>query len=131
MIVDSSALLAIAFDEPASPQVWAALASAPVLRVSAANLLETWMVIDRRGTPRAHALLADLLDGMHPIIEPVTAIQVEIARHAWRTYGKGSGHRAHLNFGDCLAYALAKHLDEPLLFTGDDFPHTDLIPAIP
>jgi len=63
-------------------------------------------------------------------IEPVTAEQARIAREAYRGYGKGSGHPASLNFGDCFAYALARDKREPLLFKGDDFVHTDLRPAV-
>jgi ribonuclease VapC len=126
MVVDSSALVAIALEEPAATRIWEALAEPKVLRISAANLLETWMVLDRRGTARSHELLTQLVSGLSPVIEPVTLVQVEIARDAWRRYGRGSGHRAGLNFGDCFAYALATHLKEPLLFVGDDFSHTDV-----
>lgn len=63
-------------------------------------------------------------------IEPVTAEQARIAREAYRDYGKGSGHKAGLSFGDCFAYALAKDTDEPLLFKGDDLVHTDIGPAL-
>ena len=63
------------------------------------------------------------------IVEPVTREQAEIARAAYRDFGKGSGHAAGLNFGDCFAYALAKAMREPLLFKGDDFSHTDVAVA--
>jgi ribonuclease VapC len=63
------------------------------------------------------------------IIEPVTEAQARIAREAYRDFGKGSGHPARLNFGDCFAYALAKVTGEALLFKGDDFAHTDIKPA--
>ena len=63
------------------------------------------------------------------MIEPVTEAQARIAREAYRDFGRGSGHPARLNFGDCFAYALAKAMNEPLLFKGDDFTHTDLTPA--
>lgn len=65
------------------------------------------------------------------IIEPVTEAQVRIARDAYRDFGRGSGNPARLNFGDCFAYALAKVTGEPLLYKGDDFPHTDIEPALP
>jgi ribonuclease VapC len=61
----------------------------------------------------------------------VTREQARIAREAYRDFGKGSGHKAGLNFGDCFAYALAKSAGEPLLFKGDDFVHTDVTPALP
>jgi ribonuclease VapC len=62
-------------------------------------------------------------------IEPVTTAQARIARDAYRDFGRGSGHPAQLNFGDCFAYALATETGEPLLFKGDDFGHTDVLPA--
>jgi ribonuclease VapC len=64
------------------------------------------------------------------IVEPVTVEQARIAREAYRDFGKGSGHPAKLNFGDCFAYALARATGEPILFKGDDFRHTDLAPTI-
>jgi len=64
------------------------------------------------------------------VIEPVTVAQARIARQAYRDYGKGSGHAANLNFGDCFSYALAREKREPLLFKGDDFIHTDLRPEL-
>ena len=63
-------------------------------------------------------------------IEPVTETQARIAREAFRDFGRGSGHRAKLNFGDCFAYALARASNEPLLFKGEDFTHTDIISAL-
>jgi len=63
---------------------------------------------------------------MEMVIEPVTVEQARIARQAYRDFGRGSGHRANLNFGDCFAYALARVKREPLLFKGDDFTHTDV-----
>ena len=65
------------------------------------------------------------------IVEPVTAAQARIAREAYRDFGKGSGHAAGLNFGDCFAYALSRATGEPLLFKGDDFNRTDLTSALP
>jgi ribonuclease VapC len=64
------------------------------------------------------------------VIEPVTEEQAHIARQAYRDYGRGSGHPARLNFGDCFAYALARATGEPLLFKGDDFRHTDIASAV-
>jgi ribonuclease VapC len=63
------------------------------------------------------------------LAEPVTLEQADIARAAYRDFGRGSGHPAQLNFGDCVAYALAKSMREPLLFKGDDFAHTDVAVA--
>jgi ribonuclease VapC len=130
VIVDSSALVGVALGEAGAAALLAALARSVTNRISAANLLETWMVIDRRGVPEALPILADTIMRAALDVEPVTVAQVEIAREAWARYGKGSGHPAQLNFGDCFAYALAKHLDEPLLFIGNDFVHTDVQTAL-
>lgn len=130
MIVDTSAIVAIAFEEAGSLSVFAVLNSTDTIRLSAANLLETWMVIDRKGTARTHELFAQFMARISPIVEPVTLSQVEIARNACALYGKGSGHPAGLNFGDCFAYVLAKHTGEPLLFIGKDFVHTDVPSAL-
>jgi ribonuclease VapC len=64
------------------------------------------------------------------LIEPVTEVQARVAREAYRDYGKGSGHPAKLNFGDCFAYTLARATGELLLFKGDDFIRTDIVPAL-
>jgi len=71
----------------------------------------------------------DLLSEARIVIEPVSEAQARIARDAYRDFGRGSGHPARLNFGDCFAYALAREKSEPLLFKGDDFSHTDIAPA--
>jgi len=126
VIGDSSALVEIALGEASAATLLAALARSSMNRISAANLLETWMVIDRRGVPEALPILADTIMRAALDVEPVTVAQVEIAREAWARYGKGSGHPAQPNFGDCFAYALANHLAELLLFVGNDFMHTDV-----
>lgn len=130
MIVDSSALVEIALGEVSAATLLAELARSSMNRISTANLLETWIVIDRRGVPEALPILADTIMRAALDVEPVTVAQVEIAREAWARYGKGSGHPAQLNFGDRFAYALAKHLNEPLLFVGNDFVHTDVQTAL-
>ncbi len=130
MIVDSSALVAIALAQPEARDLLTALITASSPRISAANLLETYLVIDRRGE-QAKAVLQEAVIPIGIIVESVTEAQVEIARDAWRRYGKGSGHPARLNYGDCFAYALARHMDEPLLFVGNDFAQTDIRQALP
>ncbi len=130
MIVDSSALLAILRAEPEALECARAIESAAKRRVSAANFLETAIVIDGSRDPVASGRFDDLLREAAFVIEPVTEEQARIARAAYRDFGKGSGHPAQLNFGDCFAYALAKVTGEPLLFKGRDFTHTDLAPAI-
>ncbi|MGH3931567.1 MAG: type II toxin-antitoxin system VapC family toxin [Pseudonocardiaceae bacterium] len=131
MIVDTSALIAILRDEPEAEAFALALASAQAPRISAANYLETAIVIDVSRDPIASRHVDDLCTRARLGIEPVTADQAAIARAAYRDFGKGSGHPAQLNFGDCFAYALAKSADEPLLFKGEDFSNTDLTPAVP
>jgi ribonuclease VapC len=71
----------------------------------------------------------ELIERFNIVIEPVTVAQAKIAREAYRDYGKGSGHPANLNFGDCFTYALAREKREPVLWKGDDFTHTELRPA--
>ena len=83
-------------------------------------------MVDRFPNPRASVRFDELISNLGISIEPVTAHQAMIAREAHRRFGQGSGHPARLNFGDCFAYALAKDLDEPLLFIGQDFIHTDV-----
>jgi ribonuclease VapC len=87
-------------------------------------------VIDGRRNPIASRRLDELLHEADIAIEPVDADQVRIARDAYRDFGKGSGHPARLNFGDCFAYALAQSRREPLLFKGDDFVHTGVASAL-
>jgi len=126
MIVDTSALVAIIGQEPDAPLFAAALESAPVNRISAGTWLEASIVIDRAHDPLVSRRFDEILEEGGFVIEPVTVSQARIARGAYRDFGKGSGHPARLNFGDCFAYALARELDEPLLFKGDDFLHTDI-----
>ncbi len=108
-----------------------AIERAQVRRISAANYLETAVVIDASRDPVASRRFDELVDTAELQVEPVTHHHARIARDAYRDFGKGSGHKAGLNFGDCFAYALAKSTGEALLFKGDDFAHTDVRPALP
>ena len=130
MIVDSSALIAILRDEPEAHSFAKAIASAKIRRISAVNYVEAAAVIDGNRDPIASRRFDDLIRAAELLIEPVTESQARIAREAYRDFGKGSGHPAALNFGDCFAYALAKSASEPLLFKGTDFSHTDLSPSL-
>ena len=129
MIIDTSAIVAILRDEDEARRFAEAIEAASVRRISAATYVEIGAVIDGARDPVASRLVDELLATAGIIIEPVTAAQARIAREAYRDFGKGSGHAAGLNFGDCFAYALAKATGEPLLFKGDDFSHTDVAAA--
>ena len=126
MIVDTSALIAILRDQPEAAACARAIESSTVRRLSAANFVEAAAIIDGSRDPIASRRFDDLLKEADMIVEPVTEVQARMARAAYRDFGKGSGHPAKLNFGDCFAYALAKVTGEPLLFKGDDFAHTDV-----
>ena len=130
MIIDTSALIAILRNEPEAASCAKAIASATARRVSAVSYVEAGVVIDASKSPIASRRFDDLFRVATLVIEPVTEEQARIAREAYRDFGKGSKHRAALNFGDCFAYALAKVTGEPLLLKGDDFKHTDLAAAI-
>jgi ribonuclease VapC len=130
MIVDSSALLAILRNETEASHCARAIEEATECRISAANYLEAAIVIDGNRDPIASRRFDDLIREARVLVEPVTEEQAKLARSAYRDFGKGSGHAAQLNFGDCFAYALAKATGEPLLFKGKDFIHTDLARAL-
>jgi ribonuclease VapC len=125
MIVDSSAIIAILRDEPDAAAIAEALQQAPIRRISAITYVEAAVVADNDRNPVLSRRFDDLIRDAQMEIEPVTVKQAEIARQAYRDFGKGR-HKARLNFGDCFAYALAKEMDEPLLFKGNDFNRTDI-----
>lgn len=126
MIVDSSALIAMLTNEEDGEALSVVMDDAEVVRMSAASYLETSIVIDAHHDAVLSARFDDLILDCEIAIEPVTPEQARLARQAYRDYGRGSGHRANLNFGDCFSYALAREKREPILFKGDDFGHTDL-----
>ncbi len=126
MVIDSSALIAILTDESDASLFAQTIVNATSLHASTATLLETAIVIESRHGEAGGAKLDELIQEASIQIESVTAVQISIARMAFRRYGKGRGHPAGLNFGDVFSYALAKTLDEPLLFKGDDFSKTDI-----
>ena len=129
MIVDTSALIAILRNEQEAQEFSAALATrSEPRRLSAASYLESAIVIDGGRDPVASRRLDELVAKAGIVIEEVTAEQAKIARAAYQDYGKGSGHPAQLNFGDCFAYALSRTTGEKLLFKGKDFIHTDITP---
>jgi ribonuclease VapC len=126
MIIDSSALIAILKRESEWEALSESLDASKSSRMSAASFLETSIVVDGWRNPVLSREWDDLVERFSIHIEPVTESQAKIARQAYRDYGKGSGHPAKLNFGDCFSYALARDKREPLLYKGDDFVHTDL-----
>ncbi len=125
MVLDSSAVLAVLFDEPERRAFALSIERDPRRLMSAANVLESALISEaRRGEPAGREL--DLLLHRADVqAVPVDGAQVELARSAWRRFGKGR-HPAGLNFGDCFAYALAAASGEPLLFKGEDFLRTDI-----
>lgn len=130
MIVDTSALVAILKHEPEAEAFSEAIEAAKVVRISAASYLETHIVVDGYKNPILKARLEEIFENPGIHVEPVTLEQAKIARVAYRDFGKGSGHPAGLNFGDCFSYALAREKREPILFKGDGFGHTDLRAAL-
>jgi ribonuclease VapC len=130
MIIDSSALGAIVFAEPDAETFAKAIEAATMRRLSAATFLEIAIVADNRPRMAAGRRLDDVIRQASIVIEPVTERHARIAREAYRAYGRGSGHPAGLNFGDCFSYALARELAEPLLFKGTDFAKTDIRSAL-
>jgi ribonuclease VapC len=128
-VVDSSALVAICLLEVEAANFAALTQSSSGPRVSAANVLETLMVLDGRTGADNRPELLSMIELLGLRIEPVTTRQVWLAHDAFRRFGKGF-HPARLNFGDCFAYALAREFDMPLLFKGNDFPLTDIRSAV-
>ena len=130
MIVDTSAIVAAALGEPSAPAIRSALADSERTRIGAPTLVELQAVLEHHGDPRLSRDVDKILEAYDVEVVAFTAEHGEIARRAYQDYGRVSGHPARLNFGDCLSYAVAAALREPLLFVGDDFTHTDLDPAI-
>ena len=129
MILDTSAIIAILRNEPDASRFTEAIQAGETRIVSAATYLEAAIIVDSNRDPVLSRRLDELIEQANVSIEPVTDAQARIARDAYRDFGRGSGHPARLNFGDCFAYALAKATGEPLLFKGSDFAHTDIASA--
>ncbi|MCK0111545.1 type II toxin-antitoxin system VapC family toxin [Ornithinimicrobium sp. F0845] len=130
MIVDSSAIVAVLLDEPERGAFLEAIRSAPQAAMSAVSCTEVGVVLDGRRNGVLSRQYDVLLEELGVTVLDVTAGQARVAREAYRDFGRGSGHPARLNFGDCFSYALAAERDEPLLFKGDDFGHTDVRRAV-
>jgi ribonuclease VapC len=129
MVIDTSALIAVLFGEPEAESFARALAGDPKKLISAFNALESGIVVEARKGEAGGRELDLLLHHARIEIVAINIEQVELARSAWRNFGKGN-HPAGLNIGDCCAYALAKYSGEPLLFKGNDFSQTDVQPVI-
>lgn len=129
MIVDTSAVLAILFEEEDAEIYARALAQADSCRMSAASFVETAIVVDAQTKDKGSRQFDSFLRRAGIGIEPVSEEQAHIARQAYADFGKGR-HPAALNFGDCFSYALAKATGEPLLFKGKDFKKTDIASAL-
>jgi ribonuclease VapC len=125
MIIDTSALAAIFFREPERQTFLNAIISNSSRLISAATVLETGIVLEGRQGEAAGREFDLFVVRAQLQIVPVDADQIDLARSAWRKYGKGR-HPAALNFGDCFSYALAKLSGEPLLTKGSDFGLTDI-----
>ncbi len=125
MILDSSALLAIVFQEPGFVDVLEELENAEALAVGTPTLAETGIVLHARLGADAYGLLERILDEFKIQEVPFGEVHWREAVDAFRMFGKGR-HPADLNFGDCMTYAVAKLAGEPLMFTGEDFRRTDL-----
>lgn len=125
MIIETSAIVAIIIEESSADALTAAIAAEPVRRMSAVNLVEA-SILRRQFGPEAVATLDQLLVDMDVQIGPFDMNQADAARIAYFAMGRGSGHSAGLNFGDCFSYALAKITGEPLVCTGKDFASTDI-----
>jgi ribonuclease VapC len=129
MIIDTSAALAVVLGEPGFEVFASAISASVTRRISAASFLEASIVAETRAGDRGLRQFDSFIRESEPVIEPVTHEHALIAREGFSNYGKGR-HPAGLNFGDCFAYALAKSTGEPLLFKGEDFRQTDVLPAL-
>jgi ribonuclease VapC len=125
VIVDTSALLAILFSEPEAESFARLILEADVCRLSVASHLELSIVLENQSRPDMARQADAFLRAAGIVIEPVTLQQGMLARQAYFDFGRGR-HRAKLNFGDCFVYALAKAMNEPVLFKGNDFSRTDV-----
>jgi len=128
-VIDTSAILAWLKEEPQRSRILAALEVHSARRVSTVSLLEAQIVVRAREHPVLLEKLERFLDEIEVQVVPFDETQARLAADAFQRYGKGQGHPAQLNMGDCAVYALAKSVNEPLLFVGNDFAQTDVEPC--
>ena len=130
MVIDTSAIVALLTNEPDEATYREAIKESFDCRMSALNVYECRVVLNAKGG-EALAMAFDLLLAEAGIeIRPFDADQARLAYEAYRRFGRGSGHPAGLNLGDCAAYALARSLDAQLLYKGEDFRQTDVATAV-
>lgn len=130
LVVDTSALICILFDEPDALACAQAIAERNHCVISTASVLEGHSVMVRRRIPDGTERISGLLADLHLEVAAFDNRQLETAIAAYQQYGRGTGHDAGLNLGDCFSYALARTRNLPLLFKGDDFVHTDIASAL-
>jgi ribonuclease VapC len=126
VVIDSSVLIAILLEEPEAERFTKLLIEANSIYISAVSIVESSMVIEYKKGEQGASQYDELLKTIAPTVIAFDSQQASLARTAWRKYRKGR-HPAKLNFGDCCSYATAKHLNQPLLFKGNDFSQTDII----
>ncbi|MCL2594690.1 MAG: type II toxin-antitoxin system VapC family toxin [Promicromonosporaceae bacterium] len=131
MIIDTSAIMSVLLDEPTADAISEALTATSDVQLSAASLVELQAVISHRGDVQLSRRADAFLKVYDVEVVDFTAEHAQIARNAYRDFGRASGHPARLNFGDCFSYALAYATDKPLLYVGDDFSQTDIRSALP
>lgn len=128
MILDSSAVVAVALKEPGFERLLSAIGAATRVGIGAPTLVETAVVLSARTGRDARGLVSRILLEGDVAVVPFTDAHFGTALEAWLRYGRGR-HPAGLNFGDCLSYATAHLASEPLLFTGEDLRRTDIVAA--
>ena len=126
MIVDSSALIAVLNNEPTRKTILRAMAYADCILLPSPAYVETCIVLQARFEPAILRDFAELMEASKIEIIPFSETAAYIAAEAFANYGKGQAHKAQLNFGDCMVYAVAKAEHQPLLFVGQDFAQTDV-----
>lgn len=130
MVIDASALIAILLGEAPADDLVGAIAADDTRLVGGPTLVEASAVMVARKGPQGEIALDALLQRLHIEVVGMSPEAAAFARGAYARFGKGVGSPGVLNFGDCLSYGVARAADEPLLFTGDDFPRTDIPPAL-
>ncbi|MER2534880.1 MAG: type II toxin-antitoxin system VapC family toxin [Rhizobiaceae bacterium] len=130
IVIDTSVVIAVLKNEPDAATLIRRMAAASVRHMSAGSIVECGIVVGANYGDAGLEAMRQLCASLSLDVIPVDADQARTGYEAFRRYGRGSGHPANLNFGDCFSYALARTRHLPLLFKGDDFIHTDVVPAL-